>query len=69
VLSLQHRGALFKRSAIDLVVLFTYNIKAAFAHNKEVIMFTLDMQRAFDALLKRQLLKRITKQGWPFFLL
>jgi hypothetical protein len=69
VLSSQHKGALSKRLAIDLITLFTYNVKAALARGKEVTIFTLDIQEAFDALLKRQLLKRITKQGWPFFLL
>jgi hypothetical protein len=52
-----------------LVALFTYNVKAALAHSKEVTMFTLNIQKAFDALLKKQLLKRITEQGWPFSLL
>jgi hypothetical protein len=32
-------------------------------------MFTLNVQGAFDAVLKRRLLKRITKQGWPLSLL
>jgi hypothetical protein len=69
VLSPQHKGALFKRLAIDLVALFIYNVKAALARGKEVTMFTLNVQRIFNALLKRQLLKHITKQGWPFSLL
>jgi hypothetical protein len=63
VLSKQHKEALFKQSAIDLIMLFTYNIEAAFAHSKEVTMFTLDIQEAFDTILKKQLLKHITKQG------
>jgi hypothetical protein len=63
VLSLQHKGAFFKQLAIDLITLFTYNIKAAFTRSKKVIMFTLNMQEAFDALLKKRLLKHITKQG------
>jgi hypothetical protein len=63
VLSRQHKGAFFKRLAINLIALFTYDIKAAFTHSKEVTMFTLDIQRAFDAILKKRLLKRITKQG------
>jgi hypothetical protein len=50
-------------------MLFTYDVKAAFAHGKKVTMFTLNMQRVFDAILKRQLLKHITEQGWPLFLL
>jgi hypothetical protein len=69
VLSRQHKGAFFKRLAIDLITLFTYNIKAALTHNKKVTMFTLNMQGAFDAVLKKQLLKHIIKQSWPFFLL
>jgi hypothetical protein len=53
VLSLQHKKALSKQLVIDLIALFTYNIKAAFACGKEVTMFTLDIQKAFDTLLKR----------------
>jgi hypothetical protein len=52
-----------------LVALFTYNVKTALARGKEVIMFTLNVQGTFDALLKKQLLKRITEQGWPLSLL
>jgi hypothetical protein len=61
VLSPQHRGAFSKRSAIDLVASFTYDVEAALARSKEVTMFTLDIQGVFDALLKRQLLRRITE--------
>jgi hypothetical protein len=61
VLSSQHKRALFKRLVIDLVALFTYNIKTAFVRSKKVTMFTLNIQRAFNTLLKRQLLKRITE--------
>jgi hypothetical protein len=61
VLSPQHKEALFKRLTINLVALFTYNIKAALAHSKEVTMFILNIQRVFDTLLKRQLLKHITE--------
>jgi hypothetical protein len=61
VLSRQHRGAFLKRLAIDLVALFTYNIKAALAHSKKFTMFTLNVQGAFDVVLKRRLLKRITE--------
>jgi hypothetical protein len=68
VLSRQHKGALFKRLAIDLVALFTYDIKAAFVYDKEVIMFILNVQKAFNAILKKRLLRHITEQGWPFSL-
>jgi hypothetical protein len=69
VLSPQHKRALSKQLAIDLITLFTYNIKAALTRGKEVIIFTLNIQEAFNALLKRQLLRHITKQGWPLSLL
>jgi hypothetical protein len=69
VLNKQHRRAFFKQLAIDLITLFTYNIKAALAHGKKVTIFILNVQKAFNAILKRQLLKYITEQGWPFSLL
>jgi hypothetical protein len=69
VLSLQHKGAFFKQLAMDLVALFTYNVKAALARGKKVTIFILNVQETFDTLFKKQLLKRITKQGWPFSLL
>jgi hypothetical protein len=52
-----------------LITLFTYNIKTALIRSKKVIMFIFNIQKAFNTLLKRQLLRRITKQGWPLFLL
>jgi hypothetical protein len=61
VLSRQHREALFKQSAIDLITLFTYNIKTALTYSKEVTMFTLNIQKTFNVILKRQLLKHITE--------
>jgi hypothetical protein len=54
---------------MDLVALFTHDIKAALANGKKVTMFTLNIQGAFDVILKRRLLKRITEQGWPLSLL
>jgi hypothetical protein len=69
VLNKQHKEALFKQLAINLIILFIHNIKAAFIYSKKVTIFTLNVQRAFDAILKRQLLKHIIKQDWPFFLL
>jgi hypothetical protein len=32
-------------------------------YSKEIIIFTLNIQKTFNTLLKRQLLKRIIKQG------
>jgi hypothetical protein len=56
VLSGQHRGALPKRLAIDLVASFIYNIEKAIAKGQQVTMVTLDVQGAFDALLANRLL-------------
>ncbi|RAL61113.1 hypothetical protein DID88_010452 [Monilinia fructigena] len=69
VISPQHGGALPKRSAVDLVASFVYDVESAFAQGKEVTLVTLDVQGAFDALLPRRLLERMRKQGWPVKLL
>ena len=69
ILSPQHGGALPKRSAMDLVASFTHDVEAAMAAGLEVTMVTMDVQGAFDALLKRRLLRRMTNQGFPLKLL
>jgi hypothetical protein len=43
MLSKQHKRALFKQLIINLIILFTYDIKTALIYNKEVIMFTLNI--------------------------
>jgi hypothetical protein len=63
VLNKQHKKAFLKRLAIDLVVLFTYNVKIAFAHSKKVTMFIFNIQKTFNIILKKWLLKRITEQS------
>lgn len=65
ILSPQHGGALPKRSAADLTAAFTHDTEAAWIHRKHVTMVTLDVQGAFDALLKNRLLHRMAQQGWP----
>ncbi|RAL60503.1 hypothetical protein DID88_000278 [Monilinia fructigena] len=69
ILSPQHGGALPKRSAMDLVACFTHDVELAFSKGLEVTMVTMDVQGAFDALLKRRLLDRMKTQGWPLTLL
>jgi len=56
ILSPQHRGALPKRSAADLTAAFTHNTEAAWAQGWHVTIVTLDVQGAFNALLKNRLL-------------
>jgi ribonuclease HI len=65
ILSPQHGGALPKRSAADLTAAFTHDTEAAWALGQHVTMVTLDVQGAFDALLKNRLLHRMAQQGWP----
>ena len=65
LLSPQHGGALPKRSAADLTAAFTHDVEAAWARGERVTMITLDVQGAFDALLKNRLLIRMAAQGWP----
>ena len=65
ILSPQHRGALPKRSAANLTAAFTHDTEAAWARGQHITMVTLDVQGAFDALLKNRLLHRIVQQGWP----
>jgi ribonuclease HI len=64
LLSPQHGGALPKRSAMDLAAAFTHDVEAAFAAGQQVTMCTLDVMGAFDALLRRRLLHRMSQQGW-----
>ena len=64
ILSPQHGGALPKRSAMDLAAAFTHDVEKAFSMGKHVTMVTMDVQGAFDALLKNRLLHRMASQGW-----
>ena len=69
VLSPQHGGALPKRSAMDLVAAFTHDVEAAWAKGRHISMLTMDVQGAFDAVLRNRLLRRMAQQGWPASLL
>lgn len=46
--------------------MFTHNTEAAWMLGNNVTMVTLDVQGAFDALLKNRLLHRMVQQGWPY---
>ena len=63
LLSAQHAGASPKRSTMDLVASFVHEAENALAAGLEVSMVTMDVQGAFDALLKRRLLQRMRYQG------
>ena len=65
IISPQHAGALPKRSATDLTAAFTHDVEAAWARGKHVSLITMDVQGAFDTLLKNRLIKRMAEQDWP----
>ena len=45
---------------MDLVACFTHDVETALAAGNEITMVTMDVQGAFNALLKNRLLKRMT---------
>jgi hypothetical protein len=54
---------------MDLVAAFTHHAGAALAQGRKVTLVTMDVQGAFNTLLRRRLLKRMTEQGWPLSLI
>jgi ribonuclease HI len=65
VLHPQQAGALPKRSATDLVTALIHDIEEAFARNKVVTLVTMDIQGAFDTVMRNRLVLRLRQQGWP----
>lgn len=65
LISPHHAGAVPKRSAMDLAASLTHDVELALSKGLKVTMVTLDVQGAFDALLKNRLLERMVAQGWP----
>jgi hypothetical protein len=54
---------------MDLVAAFIHDVEAALAIGQQVTMITMDVQGAFDVLLKRRLIKRMIVQGFLIELL
>ncbi|KAJ3455314.1 hypothetical protein MRS44_013914 [Fusarium solani] len=65
VLHPQQAGALPKRSATDLVTALIHDIEEAFARNKVATLVTMDIQGAFDTVMRNRLVLRLREQGWP----
>ncbi|OBS20651.1 hypothetical protein FPOA_06995 [Fusarium poae] len=65
VLHSQQAGALPKRSATDLVTALIHDIEVAFAHKKVATLVTMDIQGAFDTVMRNRLVLRLREQGWP----
>ncbi|KAF7543577.1 hypothetical protein G7Z17_g10620 [Cylindrodendrum hubeiense] len=65
VLYKNQAGALTKRSAVDLVAALIHDIESALARGLVVTLVTMDIQGAFDTVLRNRLLQRLRQQGWP----
>jgi ribonuclease HI len=65
VLHPQQCGALPKRSAVDLVAALIHDIEEAFAKDQVVTLVTMDIQGAFDTVMRNRLTARLREQGWP----
>ena len=65
VLHPQQAGALPKRSATDLVAALIHDIEEAFARKKVATLVTMDIQGAFDTVMRNRLVLRLREQGWP----
>ncbi|KAM4054427.1 reverse transcriptase (RNA-dependent DNA polymerase) [Hirsutella rhossiliensis] len=59
VLHPQQAGALPKRSAVDLVAALIHDIEEAFACKQVATLVTLDIQGAFDTVLRNRLILRL----------
>ncbi|KAF4417974.1 RNA-directed DNA polymerase from transposon X-element [Fusarium acutatum] len=65
VISPQQAGAIPTRSATDLLACVTHDIEHSLENRRTATMMTLDVQGAFDAVLRRRLMIRMLQQGWP----
>ncbi|KID81346.1 reverse transcriptase [Metarhizium guizhouense ARSEF 977] len=64
VLHRQQAGALPKRSAVDLVATLVHDIEVAFSQRKVATLVTMDIQGAFDTVMRNRLILRLRQQGW-----
>ncbi|CVL08139.1 uncharacterized protein FMAN_14197 [Fusarium mangiferae] len=64
VLHSQQAGALPKRLTIDLVIALVHDIEEAFVR-KVATLVTMDIQGAFDTVMRNRLVLRLREQGWP----
>jgi ribonuclease HI len=59
-------GALPKKSAVDIVGAVTHDIEVELYKKRVATLITMDVQGAFDAVLRNRLVHRMIEQGWPF---
>ncbi|KAL8295706.1 hypothetical protein RB600_001261 [Gaeumannomyces tritici] len=60
----QHAGATPKKAATDLTACVAHEVERALQNHKAAALVTMDVQGAFDAVLRRRLLQRLLNQGW-----
>lgn len=65
VVSAQQAGALPGRSATNLLACVTYEIEHALENQGTAAILTLDVKNALDTTLRRRLILRLIRQGWP----
>lgn len=66
VLHPQQAGALRTRSAVDLVTAaLIHDIEIAFSNQQVATLVTMDVQGAFDTVMRDRLILRLREQGWP----
>ncbi|KAM4067487.1 reverse transcriptase (RNA-dependent DNA polymerase) [Hirsutella rhossiliensis] len=54
-----------KWSAVDLVAALVHDIEEAFARKQVATLVTMDIEGAFDTVLRNRLILRLRQQGWP----
>ncbi|OAA60613.1 reverse transcriptase [Akanthomyces lecanii RCEF 1005] len=63
-------GALPQRSATDIAAALTHDVEQTRRGKKKKVatLVTMDVEGAFDAILRNRLILQLRKQGWPDFL-
>ncbi|OAA34078.1 reverse transcriptase [Beauveria brongniartii RCEF 3172] len=62
-------GALPQRSATDIAAALTHDVEQARRRKKVATLVTMDVEGAFDAILRNRLILQLRRQGWPTFLI
>lgn len=68
VLHSHQAGALPKRSAVDFVTALVHDKEEALYYGKVATLVTMDIQGAFDTVMRNRVVLRLREQGWPLHL-
>lgn len=58
-------GSLAKRSANDIACALTHDVEVALERGRVATLVTMDVEGAFDCVLRNRLVTRLREQGWP----